>query len=269
MEKKLSRFATALRALLDSGVLRRVEWAEVLGVTESAISQWVNDSAIPQPKHLRAIIGTILADRRVPSEPLEAFERLAQQPATEVSPNGDRMLPTIEQYMVRPVREGFLRSLEILPPHVQEQVLFESAARCRALRLSAPDKRTVEQRRRSMFEDLIDTALASAPVAKVHADQSPVPTAPIVDPAVTAMIDQRYLHATRLLKAVLVRVYVDTSARTVMHSLAVARLVQREAHIAPLLHVPSDRAVDRLASVLSAAAQSGRELGSPEEARPS
>lgn len=176
MEKKLSHFATALRALLDSGVLRRVEWAEVLGVTASAISQWVNDSAIPQPQHLRAIIGTLLADRRVPAEPLEAFERLVQQPATEVSPNGDRMLPTIEQYMVKPLREGFLRSLEILPPHVQEQVLFESAARCRALRLSAPDKRTVEQRRRAMFEDLIDTALASAPTAKEHVDRAPTPT---------------------------------------------------------------------------------------------
>src|ERR1700691_2664080 len=91
---KKSAFAQALLDLFDgTGLFARKEWAELMGVSTSAISQWLSDSTIPRPDHLYMIFDT-LKGSDVPEEPVENFRRMAEKPATSVSPHGKRMLPT-------------------------------------------------------------------------------------------------------------------------------------------------------------------------------
>jgi hypothetical protein len=159
-ETRRSRFAAMLRRLIDeTDVLRRAEWAEVLGVSEAAISQWVNDVGLPRPENVRAILTTLLADRRVSDETIEAFENLARRPGTEISPHGDRLSPNLAHYMLKPLRDGFLRTLETLPPRSQEKVLLEALERCRELRRVPPPVSSVAERRRASFEELVDNAI--------------------------------------------------------------------------------------------------------------
>lgn len=163
MDKKThSAFAMALRSLLDEHpTMKRAQWAEVLAVSEAAISQWVNDAAIPKAENLRAIMNTLLADRRVPAPLLEAFEELLRRPSTDVTPNGERMKPTIAHYMIKPLRDGFLRTLDTLPPESQEVALLDGAARCRQLRASPLVRRSIEERRRLRFEALVEEAIGT------------------------------------------------------------------------------------------------------------
>jgi hypothetical protein len=160
MEKRaISRFGSMLRKLLDdTSVLRRAEWAQILGVSEAAISQWVNDQVLPRPENLRAIYTTLFADRRVADEILEAFNALAGEPASQLSPHGDRMSPTVAHYMLRPLRDGFLRTLDTLPPSAQEQLLLDAARRARDLRRGPSEPMSVAEQRRAAFEDLVTAA---------------------------------------------------------------------------------------------------------------
>jgi hypothetical protein len=179
MEKKAkSPFATELRALLDdTGALRRGEWAEVLGVSEAAISQWVNDASLPRPDNLRAIVMTLVADRRVPAHAIERFEAFAREPAAALSPHGERLGPTVAHYMLKPVRDGFLRTLDTMPVELAEQVLVEAAARCRQLRAVPPPARSVTDRRHAGFEDLVAAAVEDASPIAAGSGEQPVPMA--------------------------------------------------------------------------------------------
>jgi hypothetical protein len=112
---------------------------------------------------VRAILTTLLADRRVSDETIEAFENLARRPGTEISPHGDRLSPNLAHYMLKPLRDGFLRSLETLPAPTQETVLLEGAARCRELRGAPPPALSVADRRRASFENLVDEAVRQNP----------------------------------------------------------------------------------------------------------
>src|SRR5207244_2263066 len=55
-----SRFAEMLLRLIDeTNLFTRAEWAEILDVSEAAISQWVNDKTLPRPELLRMIVDTV------------------------------------------------------------------------------------------------------------------------------------------------------------------------------------------------------------------
>src|SRR3712207_1433798 len=98
-----SIFAAVIKALLDeTNLFNRREWAEFLGVTESAISQWVGDKTIPRPDLLYMIVDVLEQSTDIPEAPLESFKDMARRVATEVSPHGRRMLPTVWAYMTRP-----------------------------------------------------------------------------------------------------------------------------------------------------------------------
>jgi hypothetical protein len=117
-------FRTALLGLLDkTGLLDRRGWSIVLGVSESAISQWVGGKTIPRPIHLKMVLATLKRSTNVPLEPLRDFEIMARKPATNVSPLGGRMLPTVAEYMSRPINSDLSRTLAKLSPERQEEHL--------------------------------------------------------------------------------------------------------------------------------------------------
>lgn len=217
MERKaLSTFAVALRSLLDDhGTMRRSEWAEVLGVSEAAISQWVNDAAIPKAENLRAIMNTLIADRRVPTTALESFEELMHHPSSDVSPNGDRMKPTVSHYLVKPLREAFLRTLETLPPEGQEVVLLEGSTRCRQIRSNPIVRRSIEERRRLQFESLIEEATGSRIEASIVSAPARVPE--------DAAVPDTDLAAQLWMQEVLLVAVGGVSAHSISKPLSIAR----------------------------------------------
>src|SRR5438046_3016990 len=132
----MSELSDVLRDMLR--VSTQEEWARILRVTPSAISQWQNDKTVPQPEHLRTIVDLLIEDTRVEDKLFYRLDDLIQRPATEISPHGARIGPTLGHYLVRPVRKGFGRLLDTLPPLVQEAVLEETGDWCRSLRTTPP-----------------------------------------------------------------------------------------------------------------------------------
>jgi len=160
-----SSFAVALRTLLDAPkVLSRSEWARLLGVSESAISQWVNDETFPKPENLRTIIDTLMHDSRVHDDVLVEFEKVAKRPLDEISPHGRRIGSSIEGYVLQPLRERFIGALAVLPARFQEIVLRESAERCWRLRETRPAEPTLSERRHGGFRSLVAQALHEAAI---------------------------------------------------------------------------------------------------------
>lgn len=97
---KISLFAGAVSGLLDkTDFFTRFDWVRLLGVSESALSQWTKDKAVPRPEHLRVILDLLRTSAGIPQAPLEEFDRVAALPAAEVSPLSDRFGATVEQYL--------------------------------------------------------------------------------------------------------------------------------------------------------------------------
>jgi hypothetical protein len=127
-----SPFAAALVRLLDdTRLMTRQQWAELLDVSPAAISQWVNDKTIPRPEVLRMIIDALEEDPDLAACVLGEFKEISRRPSAEVSPNGDRMSPSIGHYVVKPLLEGFLRNLGGLDFEAQESILYQASDMCR------------------------------------------------------------------------------------------------------------------------------------------
>jgi hypothetical protein len=118
-----SYFARTLIRLLDeTRLFTRKEWGDLLGVSASAVSQWLSDATVPRPDHLYMVFDT-LKGSDVPEEPLDDFRQMAEKPATAVSPHGKRMLPTVWAYMTRPAFDTLSNRLAKLNVKEQEQLL--------------------------------------------------------------------------------------------------------------------------------------------------
>jgi len=115
---KLSPFALALTRLLDetSYFESRSEWARFLGVTTSALSQWVHDRTVPRADLLRMILDALRSSTGVPKDVLDAFDDVAARPARDVSPLGERMAPTVREYLASGTLAGFGRALRTFLP---------------------------------------------------------------------------------------------------------------------------------------------------------
>ena len=153
--KDYSKLAKTLRKLIDAGGYTRADWAAILDTHEITIDQWLCDANIPEPQHLRGLWSTLLEDTRVRDDYLEEFYQLMQQPAYDVSPHGNLMLPTIGDYMASVVKNAFLGMLETIPPYQQEEVLLEAAELCRKKRTNKSYP-TVKEIRYNLFHALID-----------------------------------------------------------------------------------------------------------------
>jgi transcriptional regulator with XRE-family HTH domain len=130
-----SQFATALERLLDkTGLFTRDEWAQFLGISAPAISQWTNDHTIPEPDRLNMILSVLRESDGVPKEILDEFDQLALKPSLEISPHGDRLDSTLKEYMLRPLFQGFLRMYACVPPDLKKDALHRCAEICRNLK---------------------------------------------------------------------------------------------------------------------------------------
>src|SRR5712691_1572792 len=127
-----SKFAATLALLIDdSGLFERKEWAEILGVSTAAISQWINDHTLPMPEHLRMIVSTARRHgKAVKPEILAAFDELAQGPAAEISPFADRIGTSLNAYMTRPLLDNFLIDFGRVRPEIQEKLLLRFSETC-------------------------------------------------------------------------------------------------------------------------------------------
>ncbi len=128
-----SDFANALRHLLDgTGIYSRAEWAELLGVSPPAISQWLNDVTLPRPEILRMIVDVINESDHAPEAAsfVRRFKRMAMKPGHQVSPHGERLGKSANHYIIRPILETFLRRLEQLDPEIQEEILLNASLEC-------------------------------------------------------------------------------------------------------------------------------------------
>jgi len=130
--KPKSQFATALTLLMDESKLcERKQWAEILGVTEAAISQWLNDKTLPSPEFLRMILNTIKRNaNRVPKRIIEEFDHVAGKPAAEVTPFAHRVGQSVRTYIVEPLLDDFLQILKSLAPEIQERLLLQFTEAC-------------------------------------------------------------------------------------------------------------------------------------------
>lgn len=108
LKPKSSVFARILVQLLDeSGFYTRAEWGRFLGVSEPAISQWVNDRTLPRPDLLRMVIDLLKTRGGVAAaDGLIALEAIMDEPADAISPLGGRLGPTLRSYLkVRSIGE--------------------------------------------------------------------------------------------------------------------------------------------------------------------
>lgn len=59
----------------------------------------MTDQTLPRAEVLGLILDALRSSRGVPPEPLARFDALADRPALEVSPNGERMRPNVRAYL--------------------------------------------------------------------------------------------------------------------------------------------------------------------------
>ncbi len=133
----MSPFAEALRRLLDeTNLFNRQEWVQLLfgGVVGNKeylpkkialIESWTRDEQIPGAMDLNMMWLTLEQASDVPRKPLEPFRALMKRRATEVSPLGNRMLPTVWEYMKSPASCELSSRLAKLSPKDQGKLLEE------------------------------------------------------------------------------------------------------------------------------------------------
>lgn len=135
-------FGGALAAVIDAEsddrrILRRKEWAEILGVSEPTLSYWTGADHLPNPRNLRSVLDVARRDDRF-KRVLARLEAVLDVPlATSLGPErAEKLKParTLRHVLVTPIREAFLNSLDTLPPAIQERVLFDAARRVREAR---------------------------------------------------------------------------------------------------------------------------------------
>jgi transcriptional regulator with XRE-family HTH domain len=127
-----SKLGTLLEEIFHVDVVSREDWADALGVTKAAISQWANGRTVPGPDHLDAVRLLVTQDDRFPEDLGTRFEATLDRPIEEVldSPRSS-MGPTLRHYLVRPRREAAMRLLAALPPGEQIAVLDDLGQRVR------------------------------------------------------------------------------------------------------------------------------------------
>jgi transcriptional regulator with XRE-family HTH domain len=134
MKEGRSPFARILsRMLQESRLYTLVEWGDILGVRQSAISQWLHDKTLPRPEPLRMIQRVLEEHTDVPVDILADFEELINQPATDISPHGSKMGPTLGHYLIKPDWEAFERCVRPLSPKDQEEVLQAASSHAQKL----------------------------------------------------------------------------------------------------------------------------------------
>jgi hypothetical protein len=132
----MSPFAAALKNIFEnSGFYDSVdEWKEYLGLKLHRLDQrhkydeWLADKRLPSPSNLYMTYLIFAPDSiyTVPHpEAFEDFKNLLHVRATEVSPLGARMLPTVWEYMSRPLFCDLSNKLAKLNEEERVKLLLE------------------------------------------------------------------------------------------------------------------------------------------------
>ena len=124
--KGLPMLHETLAAVFRTSPVGRDEWAEALGVSEMAISQWLNGDVLPDADHLDALRVLIAADDRLSVELRKEFETVLDRPIRVAVLRPSHTLgPTLRHYLVRPRMEAAMKLVATLPPDEQVEVLIE------------------------------------------------------------------------------------------------------------------------------------------------
>ena len=103
-----SLFARTLKDLMDeTGLFRRPEWATLLGADEKDLDQWITDKTIPRADELFVLVDTLRWSDLKSEEPLERYDQIAFLQATEISPMGRFMLPSVAEWIMKPTTGFF------------------------------------------------------------------------------------------------------------------------------------------------------------------
>ena len=99
-------FVKAIQGLLDdTNLFDRKEWANFLDVSVPEINRWLSGVTVPRSDYITMIYSALQLFDDIPTEPIEFFEQIAKYPSIEVSALSDEMLPTVWEYMQKPVIE--------------------------------------------------------------------------------------------------------------------------------------------------------------------
>jgi len=134
---ELSVLAVWLVSVIDGladRIFGRAAWAEVLGVTPQAISQWLTGTGTPSPENLDELLTVLETDwTDVAAAELDRFAEIARRPLDEVVPRTKHAAQTLDHYRTVAHRDLFDRALGPLPPPLQRQVLRDGTATCHEL----------------------------------------------------------------------------------------------------------------------------------------
>jgi hypothetical protein len=125
----MSVFVECLKEMLDCGLFSREEWAWILfGAKKhvNRIEEWINEDTVPADYSLNMIVTTLNLSSDVPKDILERFKKMAQLPARKVSKHGSLMLPTVWEYMKRPIFSDLSSKLAKLNSIQEKKDLLES-----------------------------------------------------------------------------------------------------------------------------------------------
>lgn len=113
-----SPFSSMLKCLLDeTELLKRAEWSLVLGISQPAISQWVNDKTVPRADVIRMIVDVVQTfGCGRGREALRLFEALLDEPSDSISPLGRRLVPNLRSYLSHHSYIEIARNLRSIPP---------------------------------------------------------------------------------------------------------------------------------------------------------
>src|SRR3954462_4826894 len=126
-EEGPGELAAKLSQILNANVSgrSRSKWSSELGVSQAAISQWVQGSTLPRPELLRKIWQTVRM-RDNTSQIMRGFVEMASKPAAEVSRHQARIGATVAEYITRPEFETLWNRLRVLPLDEQESCLSKA-----------------------------------------------------------------------------------------------------------------------------------------------
>jgi hypothetical protein len=120
----MSQFSEALQRLLDeTNLFTRAEWCEVCGVELAVLDSWLRDESIPPAYFLNMLLFALQDSTDVVKGPVEDFVSMASRPARKVSPLGTQMLPTVAEYMKRPIFSELSNRLAKLSPEERGRAL--------------------------------------------------------------------------------------------------------------------------------------------------
>lgn len=125
--KKQSLLALTLQKLIEESGKSQKTFAEALGVSEQALSQWLHDGALIPPRYIDGIV-EIAGRFDETKSVLATFYEIAELPARKVTPFYKKIGENINSYLTKYRVE---RGLKILLAKTRKKRLLRNEELCR------------------------------------------------------------------------------------------------------------------------------------------